>query len=144
MTGFKEGTVNGWDDDREDSDDSEPEFEADPSADESSRSEERQSTERAVDSGAGDTVKSGVTDTSAGNIPWILRRNSITDGREQTVQLHLQEETMNVQRTQKSLVENRLGESVRKADLREAALLVGLQHTDDVVDVLKQWGYALD
>ncbi len=144
MTGFKEGTVNGWDDDREDSDDSEPEFEADPSADESSNSEERQSTERAVDSGAGDTVKSGVTDTSAGNIPWILRRNSITDGREQTVQLHLQEETMNVQRTQKSLVENRLGESVRKADLREAALLVGLQHTDDVVDVLKQWGYALD
>jgi len=144
MTGFKEGTVNGWDDDREDSDDSEPEFEAGPSADESGRSEERQSTERAVDSGAGDTVKSGVTDTSAGNIPWILRRNSITDGREQTVQLHLQEETMNVQRTQKSLVENRLGESVRKADLREAALLVGLQHTDDVVDVLKQWGYALD
>jgi len=144
MTGFKEGTVNGWDDDREDSDDSEPEFEADSSADESSRSEERQSTERAVDSGAGDTVKSGVTDTSAGNIPWILRRNSITDGREQTVQLHLQEETMNVQRTQKSLVENRLGESVRKADLREAALLVGLQHADDVVDVLKQWGYALD
>lgn len=144
MTGFKEGTVNGWDDDREDSDDSEPEFEADPSADESSHSEERQSTERAVDSGAGDTLESGVTDTSAGNIPWILRRNSITDGREQTVQLHLQEETMNVQRTQKSLVENRLGESVRKADLREAALLVGLQHTDDVVDVLKQWGYALD
>lgn len=144
MTGFKEGTVNGWDDDREDSDDSEPEFEADPSADESSNSEERQSTERAVDSGAGDTLESGVTDTSAGNIPWILRRNSITDGREQTVQLHLQEETMNVQRTQKSLVENRLGESVRKADLREAALLVGLQHTDDVVDVLKRWGYALD
>jgi hypothetical protein len=144
MTGFKEGTVNGWDDDREDSDDSEPEFEADPSGDESSHSEERQSTERAVDSGAGDTLESGVTDTSAGNIPWILRRNSITDGREQTVQLHLQEETMNVQRTQKSLVENRLGESVRKADLREAALLVGLQHTDDVVDVLKRWGYALD
>jgi hypothetical protein len=144
MTGFKEGTVNGWDDDREDSDDSEPEFEAGPSADESGRSEGGQSTEAAVDSGSGDTVKSDVTDTSAGNIPWVLRRNSITDGREQTVQLHLQEETMNVQRTQKSLVENRLGESVRKADLREAALLVGLQHTDDVVDVLKQWGYALD
>jgi len=143
MGGFKEGTVNGWDDE-EDTDNSEPEVDTEPSVGEDSGIEEDQSTEVEIETGAGTSVESGVNNTSAGNIPWILRRNSITDGREQTVQLHLQQETMNVQRTQKSLIESRLGESVRKADLREAALLVGLQHTDDVVDVLKEWGYALD
>ena len=143
MGGFKEGTVNGWDDE-EKTDDGETAFDTESSAGDDSGIEESQSSEVEIETGTGTTVEEGVSNTSAGDIPWILRRNSITDGREQTVQLHLQEETMNVQRTQKSLVENRLGESVRKADLREAALLVGLQHTDDVVDVLKQWGYALD
>jgi hypothetical protein len=144
MGGFKEGTVNGWDDEEEEDNDSEPEFEGDASANADSSDQEGQSTEVEIETGTENTVETGVKNTSAGDIPWVLRRNSITDGRDQTVQLHLQEETMNVQRKQKSLIEARLGESVRKADLREAALLVGLQHTDDVVDVLKQWGYALD
>ena len=144
MGGFKEGTVNGWDDEEEENTDSEPEFEGDASANADSSDQEGQSTEVEIETGTENTVETGVNNTSAGDIPWVLRRNSITDGRDQTVQLHLQEETMDVQRKQKSLIEARLGESVRKADLREAALLVGLQHTDDVVDVLKQWGYALD
>mgnify|MGYP006269332803 FL=1 len=144
MGGFKEGTVNGWDNEEEEDNESEPEFEEDTSANEDSSGRERQSTEVEIETGAENTVEAGVNNASAGNIPWILRRNSITDGRDQTVQLHLQEETMNIQRKQKSLIEARLGESVRKADLREAALLVGLQHTDDVVDVLKEWGYALE
>jgi hypothetical protein len=144
MGGFKEGTVNGWDDEEEENTDSEPEFEGDASANADSSDREGQSTEVEMETGTKNTVETGVNNTSAGDIPWVLRRNSITDGRDQTVQLHLQEETMDVQRKQKSLIEARLGESVRKADLREAALLVGLQHTDDVVDVLKQWGYALD
>jgi hypothetical protein len=144
MGGFKEGTVNGWDDEEGEDNGSEPEFEGDASANADSSDQEGQSTEVEIETGTENTVETGVNNTSAGDIPWVLRRNSITDGRDQTVQLHLQEETMNVQRKQKSLIEARLGESVRKADLREAALLVGLQHTDDVVDVLKQWGYALD
>ena len=144
MGGFKEGTVNGWDDEEEEDNNSDADFEGDASANEGSSGQEEQSTEVEIETGAGDTVETGVNNASAGDIPWILRRNSITDGRDQTVQLHLQEETMNVQRKQKSLIEARLGESVRKADLREAALLVGLQHTDDVVDVLKEWGYALE
>ena len=144
MGGFKEGTVNGWDDEEEENNDSEPEFEGDASTNEDSSGQEEQSTEVEIETGTENTVETGKKNTSAGNIPWILRRNSITDGRDQTVQLHLQEDTMDVQRKQKSLIEARLGESVRKADLREAALLVGLQHTDDVVDVLKEWGYALE
>jgi hypothetical protein len=143
MGGFKEGTVNGWDDQEEGGDDSEPEFEEETVGNEDG-SQEKRSTEVEIETEADDTVESGANNTSARDIPWVLRRNSITDGRDQTVQLHLQEETLNVQRKQKSLIEARLGESVRKADLREAALLVGLQHTDDVVDVLKEWGYDLD
>jgi hypothetical protein len=142
MGGFKEGTVNGWDNEEEE--DNEPEFEEDSSANEDSSGRERQSTEVEIETGTENADETGVNNASAGNIPWVLRRNSITDGRDQTVQLHLQEETMDIQRKQKSLIEARLGESVRKADLREAALLVGLQHTDDVVDVLKEWGYALE
>jgi hypothetical protein len=144
MGGFKEGTVNGWDDEEEEGDDSEPEFEGDASVTEDTGDQEAQSTEVEIETSAENSVETGSDNASAGDIPWVLRRNSITDGRDQTVQLHLQEETMNVQRKQKSLIEARLGESVRKADLREAALLVGLQHTDDVVNVLKEWGYALD
>jgi hypothetical protein len=143
MGGFKEGTVNGWDDEEEQGDDSEPSFEEETSGNEGNRQEER-STGVEIETGTDNTVKSSTNSTSAREIPWVLRRNSITDGRDQTVQLHLQEETMNVQRKQKSLIEARLGESVRKADLREAALLVGLQHTDDVVDVLQEWGYNLE
>ncbi|MEZ3165149.1 hypothetical protein [Halorubrum miltondacostae] len=141
MGGFKEGTVDGWDDEEEDDD---PEFESSDTAETEISSTGAQTAEVAVGTGAGSSDDSGENDTARSDIPWILRRNSITDGREQTVQLHLQEETLNVQRTQKSIVESRLGESVRKADLREAALLVGLQHTDDVVDLLEEWGYALD
>jgi len=109
-----------------------------------SKSDQAETTEVEIETGASSSADNSGRDTARSDIPWILRRNSITDGREQTVQLHLQEDTLNVQRTQKSIIESRLGESVRKADLREAALLVGLQHTDDVVDVLEGWGYALE
>lgn len=139
MGGFKEGTVDGWGDEEAD----EPEPESEPVSEEV-ETDETGADSVPVDAESEVDVGSGAGDTTPSDIPWILRRNSITDGREQTVQLHLQEETMNVQRTQKSVIESRLGESVRKADLREAALLVGLQQTDDVVNVLEEWGYALE
>lgn len=142
MGGFKEGTVNGWDEeDEENEDDSEPGI---ATVDDATDAGETEASSSPLDSDSDTDSQNRVGDTHSSNIPWILRRNSITDGREQTVQLHLQEETLDMQRTQKSTIESRLGESVRKADLREAALLVGLQHTDDVVDLLEEWGYALD
>lgn len=74
-------------------------------------------------------------------ILWIYERSSITDGREKTVQLHLQRSTLNEQRQAQSDVETMLGESVKKAGLREAALLAGLQQLDDVTETLREWGY---
>lgn len=82
--------------------------------------------------------------SSRQKLPWVLTRSSITDGREQTVQLHLQQSTVNTQRETTRTLESELGESVKKADLREAALLVGLQHTDEIAATLREWGYDLE
>lgn len=84
------------------------------------------------------------TELSGDGLPWIYQRNSITDGREKTVQLHLQRSTLDDQREAKTQIEQQLGESVRKADLREAALLVGLQHVDETADLLRNWGYDFE
>lgn len=77
---------------------------------------------------------------SAPKLPWIYERSSITDGR-QTRQIHLQQSTLDRERGARGDAEALLGESVKKADLREAALLVGLDHVDEVAEQLREWGY---
>jgi hypothetical protein len=88
----------------------------------------------------------GETGASASrrDLPWTLTRNSITDGRDQTVQLHLQQSTVEAQREAARTLEAELGETVKKADLREAALLAGLDRVDEVAATLREWGYDLD
>jgi len=85
-----------------------------------------------------------VSQSTRRDLPWVLTRNSITDGREQTVQLHLQQSTVGTQREATRTLESELGEPIKKADLREAALLVGLRHTDELTATLREWGYDLD
>jgi len=131
MGGFKRGAADDdWDDDDS--------FEAD---DADGRRDVDQ--DSSVESTGGSAAAGGDTTTRA-RLPWIHRRGSITDGREKTVQLHLQASTVDAERSGKSDVEQLLGESVKKADLREAALLVGLEHADEVADVLREWGYAIE
>jgi polysaccharide deacetylase 2 family uncharacterized protein YibQ len=77
-------------------------------------------------------------------LPWIYERDSITDGRTKTVQLHLQDSTLDEQRSVRTDIEDQLGESVKKADLREAALLIGFQQVDAVADQLREWGYDFE
>ena len=95
---------------------------------------------------APDRTRTGGTDPqpSRRELPWTLTRNSITDGRDQTVQLHLQRSTVEAQREAARTLEAELGETVKKADLREAALLVGLERVDEVAATLREWGYDLD
>lgn len=81
---------------------------------------------------------------SAGRLPWIYRRSGITDGREKTVQLHLQQTTLDTERETLSDIEGRLGESVNKADLREAAYRVGLRNQAAILTELREWGYDMD
>ena len=81
---------------------------------------------------------------STASLPWIYERDSITDGRTKTVQLHLQDSTLDEQRSVRTDLEDKLGETVKKADLREAALLVGFQQLDDVAEQLREWGYDFE
>jgi hypothetical protein len=135
MTGFKDGAASGdpfgggddGDSDETSTDSDEPDAAGDGS--QSLDAPERENEDE--------------TATSDG-LPWIYQRNSIKDGREKTVQLHLQSSTLDDQREAKADAEQRLGESVKKADLREAALLVGLEHVDEVVTTLRQWGYDVE
>ncbi|WP_336359038.1 hypothetical protein [Haloarcula sp. CGMCC 1.6347] len=80
----------------------------------------------------------GGTPTTS-SLPWIYARNGITDGRARTVQLHLQQSTLDEE--QAALRDVDIDESVNKADLREAAYLVGLANLDAVADQLREWGY---
>ena len=112
-----------------------------------SESPEADATDNTTEPTGSDTPDDAIqsTDDSVDRkLPWVLTRSSITDGREQTVQLHLQQSTVNTQRETTRTLESELGESVKKADLREAALLVGLQHTDEIAATLREWGYDLE
>lgn len=130
MTGFKDGAQDAPLAGDDDSEDSEPEAAVSQST---ARTEESRESPRQPDR---------TTEVSSSEqLPWLLRRSSITDEREKTVQLHQQQTTIDREREVKSDVEGRLGESVEKADLREAALLVGLRHESEVVDLLREWGY---
>lgn len=128
MTGFKDGAV-GWDDD----DDEEP---------------EDTHTTNNTESESVTEIKDQTTNISTGStqsrLPWIHGRNSITDGRQKTVQLHLQESTIDQEREGMSEVQRILDENVKKADLREAALLIGLSHLEEVSDQLREWGYDFE
>ncbi|ELY60849.1 hypothetical protein [Natronococcus jeotgali] len=150
MSGFKSGASSddpfgsGTETDGEDEEDEpndsrdEPaaEFDAEPSTSVPETEPESQSaTDR--ESSNGD----GATASASGGLPWIYSRDSISDDRPKTVQLHLQESTLDHQRETRRSLESELGESVKKADLREAALLVGMTRTDEIADLLREWGY---
>lgn len=142
MGGFKRGTAD------DDWGSTEPADEAESTAESEPETGDAESTaEPPTNNKQNTTIRStseSVTQSSRRNLPWVLTRNSITDGRDQTVQLHLQQSTVSTQREAIRTLEANLGEQVKKADLREAALLVGLQHTDEIATTLREWGYDLE
>lgn len=131
MTGFKDGAASSspFGDDDTDNEDEVATNEVDDLG----------TPERSTSEGTPDKTDNS-TQTTAEGLPWIYERDSITDDRK-TVQLHLQTSTRQDERETKTQVEQRLGEDVNKADLREAALLVGLRHLDETADQLREWGY---
>lgn len=133
MTGFKSGAS---DDDPLGSNDTDAEEDNESPEITDSSSVSRSGSTRETDAAP---AESSATKTE---LPWIFDRSSITDGREKTVQLHLQQSTLDAQRQAKSDVESELSETVKKADLREAAIIVGLGQIDDLTDILTEWGYG--
>lgn len=134
MTGFKSGAS---DDDPLGSSDSDTEKDMTSASD---VTETQSSTLSSSEPELTNTQQESSSSTT--ELPWIFDRSSITDGREKTVQLHLQQSTLDAQRQAKSDVESELGETVKKADLREAAIIVGLQQTAELTDILEEWGYG--
>ena len=137
MTGFKSGaSPSGLDDDEDDE-----ESKASETTNSAQKTEQRSS----LTSSQEESEETGPTaSTTSSGLPWIYERSSITDGRAKTVQLHLQQQTLDKERDVKTEIESQIGETVNKADLREAAYLVGLAHLDDVNDQLSEWGYDAD
>lgn len=124
MTGFKEGAET---DPLGDAEDEDPDAQPDSS-------EETLSLDA-------DDFSRNLDQSDSNGIPWIYERGNYTDGREKTVQLHLQQHTTNKERELVAALERTLGESVQKADVREAAYLVAMNHVDDIANQLREWGY---
>lgn len=75
--------------------------------------------------------------------PWLFIRDGVKQSRDHTFQLHLRSDTRKQEKRFQTTVEELLGEDVYRTDLREAALLVAMQHPDEVADCLRNWGYDL-
>jgi hypothetical protein len=74
-------------------------------------------------------------------IPYLLRRNRVKEGRE-TVGFGLQKETRDLEN--EVLREMKADLDVEKlpaTDLREAAYLAGLQNHEQIKEILLEWGY---
>ncbi|WP_394742893.1 hypothetical protein [Natronococcus roseus] len=148
MSGFKSGASSDdpfGSEDESDDEESEPASTGSGAERSSAQSAGGSDTDlQSPESTEGDSSASESGGGSSGRLPWIYRRDSISDDRPKTVQLHLQESTLDHQRETRRTLEGELGESVKKADLREAALLVGMTRIDEVADVLRDWGYDFE
>lgn len=77
-------------------------------------------------------------------LPWIHRRDGVKDDRNHKT-IHYTEYTVKRERRElRPALEERLGDDVELTDAREAAYLVGMDHIDEVADVLREWGYDID
>lgn len=77
-------------------------------------------------------------------LPWIHRRDGVKQDRTPKT-IHYTEHT--IERERRELVddvEEALGEEPELTDVREAAYLVGMNHVDEVAEVLREWGYAIE
>jgi hypothetical protein len=75
-------------------------------------------------------------------IPYKFRRDGVQDNRSR-VPLFLQDETKRGERDAQRELEARFDDDVSLTDLREALVLVGLEHLDEVEGQLEDWGYGM-
>ena len=93
------------------------------------------------------TTLPGIPDHPAdesSRLPWIHRRDGVKDDRDHKT-IHYTEHTVKRERRElRPALEERLGDDVELTDAREAAYLVGMDHLDEVADVLREWGYDIE
>lgn len=105
--------------------------------------------------GSGGTEPSDGTDRSAPadgsgdsgaarpvRIPYKFRRDGVQDGRRR-VPLFLHQETKDGEREARRELEDRFDDDVSLTDLREALVMVGLDHLDEAEAQLEEWGYGM-
>lgn len=80
--------------------------------------------------------------SSSVRIPYKFRRNGVQDGRDR-VPLFLHAETKDDERDALRALEDEFGANVSLTDLREALVMAGLSHLDEVETQLRDWGYGM-
>lgn len=127
--------------DNDSGDDNTPEAEQETSDNrtgESSGSESNSQTETETSSTTGS--QDSDTDQSEDRLPYIFARNTVKSDRKMT-QYFLRDEAQAVEKDTKQAIEEELGTEVSLIDVREALVLVGAEHLDEVADRLREWGY---
>lgn len=95
-----------------------------------------------------DTENSGTARSESGSssqtmqIPYKFRRDGVQDGRDR-VPLFLHNETKSAERDALRELEEQFDSNVSLTDLREALVMTGLNHLDEVETQLKDWGYGM-
>ena len=131
MTGMKEGA-------------GEDPFAEESSAEEASEGDvsEPDAVEDEESSTTTTSESNGQTQQRTMQIPYKFRRDGVQDGRDR-VPLFLMPDTKSAERDALREIEDRFDDDVSLTDLREALMMVGLNHLDEVADHLEEWGYGM-
>jgi hypothetical protein len=116
---------------------------ADDNAEErASGQEERQEAQTDPEPGAAEGSSESGSSRRQMQIPDRFRRDGVQDNRSR-VPLFLQDETKRGERDAQRELEARFDDDVSLTDLREALVLVGLEHLDEVEGQLEDCGYGM-
>lgn len=134
MTGMKQGAGENPFTENPESEDENPETEVDKSDSNISQSDttEEIGSDRSRQRGQSQSIQ----------IPYKFRRDGVQDGRDR-VPLFLHAKTKSDERDALRVVEDRFDSNVSLTDLREALVMTGLNHLDEVEDHLEKWGYGM-
>lgn len=99
-------------------------------------------TDTAVDSGEEGEILPQIPHTSAedGGVPWVYTRSNVKQDRDM-VQFYLREFVQDAEDDFVDAVEQDLGASVSKTDVREAAYVAAMRRPEIVADELERWGF---
>jgi len=84
------------------------------------------------------------TSTDTTTLPYYQRRSSVKEDRDDVLQFFVREDTAQGEDDLERAVADELDirpKELYKLDLREAALLVAMEHPREVADKLREWGY---
>ena len=98
--------------------------------------------ETRADESASEPTDGGAESRQPMQIPYKFRRDGVQDGRNR-VPLFLQPETKTAEREMLRDLEDHFDDDVSLTDLREALVMVGLEHREEIAAQLEEWGYGM-